>query len=125
MPIYREPLPENCPPEEAAEISNRRIVFRLVRNNPPMDADFRSQRAENPEADFNIGECIARGLSVFSERSVLERQLRKPRHRGKAICQVTLERGAGFIKQTGQNRHHYTWWPLSDFDIPAHCQAGL
>lgn len=122
MPTYREPLPENCPPEEAAEISSPRIVFRLARNDPPTDEDFRSQRAENPESNFNVDECIARGLSVFSERDTLERQLRKPRHRGKAICQVTLDSGAGFIKQTGQNRRHYTWWPWAGFEIPAHCQ---
>ena len=60
MPIYREPLPENCPPEAAAAISSPRIVFWLVRKDPPMDEDFRSQRAENPGREFkNITECQA------------------------------------------------------------------
>ena len=30
MTLYREPLPEDCPPETAEEIDGRRIVFRMV-----------------------------------------------------------------------------------------------
>ena len=62
---YRESLPENCPPDTADEITSPRLVYRLVRNNPPTDDDFRSQRAEQPDRVFrNISECQARGLSV-------------------------------------------------------------
>ena len=32
---YREPLPEDCPPDDAEEITAHRAVYRLVRNNPP------------------------------------------------------------------------------------------
>ena len=43
MPMtYREPLPEGCPPDDAEEITTPRIVYRLVRSNPPTDDDFRS-----------------------------------------------------------------------------------
>ena len=45
---YREPLPEDCPPDEAEEITSPHLVYRLVRNIPPIHNDFRSQRAENP-----------------------------------------------------------------------------
>ena len=45
---YRELLSEGCPPDDAWEITAHRAVYRLVRNNPPTDDDFRSQRAEKP-----------------------------------------------------------------------------
>ena len=41
---HREPLPEDCPPGEAEEISVPLTVYRLVRNDPPTDDDFRSQK---------------------------------------------------------------------------------
>lgn len=116
---YREPLPEGCPPEEAEEIAESREVFRLVRNNPPRFDDFRSQRAEKPDAVFQVTECQARGLSVFADRRDSERALKLPTLRGRLICRLRLEPGAGRIQQTGRPSHH-TWWPLADFDILAH-----
>lgn len=118
---YREPLPEGCPPDEAKEIAARRIVFRLVRRNPPSDADFRSQRAEKPKNQFNVPECQARGLSVFGDLSDAIRQQKLPHFRGSKVCEVTLGSGAGRIQKTGR-RSHFTWWPLADFNILAVCQ---
>ena len=117
---YRELLPEQCPPEAAEEITTPREVFRLVRNNSPTLDDFKSQRAEKPDAIFNVTECQARGLSVFTEHRDSERALKLPRLRGCLICQLQLEAGAGRIQQTGRPSHH-TWWPLAEFDILAHC----
>lgn len=117
---YREPLPDGCPPDDAEEITERRIVYRLVRTNPPTDDDFRSQRAEKPDAKFHNlpgGECQARGLSVFSRRRDAERQLKKAHFRGWRLCEVTLDQGAGRIHRWSTRGSHYTWWPLDDFDI--------
>lgn len=118
---YREPLPEDCPPEDADEITAPRVVYRLVRNNPPADDDFRSQRAEKPAAQFNVSECRARGVSVFASRRDVEIRARRGNLEGLAICQVTLVEGAGRIKKTGARSHH-TWWPYSGYDILANCQ---
>ena len=120
---YREPLPENCPPETAEEITEPRIVYRLVRNNPPTDADFRSQRAANPQRHFRIPECQVRGLSVFSDYQVAVSWSRSRSLRGTQVCRVTLNRSAGRIQKTG-SAAHYTWWPLAAYDIPAHCQVA-
>lgn len=117
---YRETLPDGCPPDAAEEIAESRQVFRLVRGNPPTLDDFRSQRAEKPEAVFQVSECQARGLSVFSGRRDSERALKLPTLRGRLICRLRLEAGAGRIQQTGRPSHH-TWWPLAAFDILAHC----
>ena len=93
---YREPLPDDCPPADAGEIAGQRIVYRLVRTNPPTNNDFRSQRAEKPNAVFNgVSECQARGLSVFSRRRDAVKQLSKRRFRGWLVCTVTLDTGAG------------------------------
>ena len=96
-----------------------REVFRLVRNTPPTLDDFRSQRAERPEAIFQVSECQARGLSVLADRSDSERALKLPVLRGRLICRLRLDVGAGRIQQTGRPSHH-TWWPLAAFDIVAH-----
>ena len=118
---YREPLPGDCPPDEAAEITSPRLVYRLVRDIPPVNDDFRSQRAEKPTAQFNVSECTARGLSVFTDRSDAERQTRRRNLKHLTPCRVTLTAGAGRIKKTGGSSH-YTWWPYDRYDILANCQ---
>lgn len=92
-----------------------------MRTTPPTDDDFRSQRAEKPDHVFpGATECEARGLSVHTERRDSERALKLPSLRGRFICRLRLESGAGRILKTGA-RSHYTWWPLSDYDILNRC----
>ena len=118
---YREPLPNDCPPDTAEEIRATQVFFRLVRTNPPTDTDFISQRGENPDRGFGkISECQARGLSVFAERGDSQRALKLPGLRGRQICRVVLNAGAGRIQKTSRRSHH-TWWPLADFEILANC----
>ena len=122
---YREPLPPECPPDVAEEITTAWRVFRLVQANPPTDSDFRSQRAEKPFRRFHgVTECQARGLSVFALQKDAERALRLPNLRGRRLCSVRLEAGAGRIQQTGRPSHH-TWWPLAEFDILARCAMEM
>ena len=42
--------------------------------------------------------------------------------RGTKVAKLTLEQGAGYIKQTGSRSHH-TWWPYQAFDILENCEA--
>lgn len=85
--------------------------------------DFRSQRAERPEAVFRgVPECLACGLSVHGERADSERMRKLPRLKNRLVCRVRLENGAGRIQQTFQPSQH-TWWPLAAFDIPGHCEV--
>ena len=113
---YRELLPEGCPPDDAWEITAHRAVYRLVRNNPPTDDDFRSQRAFR-----RVTECQSRGVSVFADQRDAERQTEIPRLKGLAVCQVDLVSGAGRIQKTGRSSH-YTWWPYANYDILTNCQ---
>lgn len=116
---YRESLPYGRPPEGAEDVSEPRAVFRLVRNDPPTDDDFRSQRAENPERPFH-DECRARGLSVHGDIRDSARTMKLPTQKGKRICRVELDIGAGSVQKTGRGSHQ-TWWPLAGFDIIANC----
>lgn len=115
---YREKLPPGCPPSEASEIQEPRAVFRLVRSAPPTDADFRSQRAERGPAHVfeGVSECVARGVSVFADRRDAESLLASKRMKGRLLCRVFLDAGAGRIQRTKKGSHH-TWWPLAAFDI--------
>ena len=125
--IFREPLTDDCPPEDADEIRESRAVFRLVSHNPPTEVDFKSQRAEHPNRTFrNVSECQVRGLSVHSDVRASENILRLPhmRRRGMMVCQVVLGAGAGYIQQTGRERSHHTWWPLAGYHILNHCSVG-
>ena len=117
---YREPMPEDCPPVAAQEITDERVVFRLAKTNPATLDDFRSQRAINPNAKFNVMECLARGLSVHADRRDSEQAKKLPKFQRCVICSVRLEAGAGRIQQTFKPSHH-TWWPFAGFDILAHC----
>ena len=118
---YRESLPPGCPPDAAQEITASAAVFRLVRTDPATADDFRSQRAEKPFHQFReVTECHVRGLSVFSRREDSQRALKLPALRGRLVCRVQLESGAGSIQQTGRRSHH-TWWPLAGFDILSRC----
>ena len=121
---YREPLPPDCPPDDAVEITWRRIVYRLVRHNPPVDGDFMSQRAERPQRTFPVPECQVRGVSVFDNLQVATEWSKTRNLRGRQVCRVTLTQGAGRILKTS-GEAHYTWWPLADFDILANCGMQL
>ena len=120
---FREELPPDCPPADAEEIASAREVFRLVRSMPPAPADFDSQRREKPGWKFGVPECLARGVSVFSDSSDCERVMKLPHMRGRKICRVRLDSGAGKIKKTFDHSHH-TWWPFASFDILGHCNGG-
>lgn len=119
---YREPLPANCPPPDAGQIASPQTIFRVVCSNPPTDDDFHSEFVINPKRKFK-SECKARGVSVFAKQIDAEAILKFSRYKkvGK-ICQVKLQQGAGAILCTG-NKSHRTWWPLSDFNILAHCRV--
>ena len=120
--LYREPLPDDCPPDNAEEIDSPRAVYRLVRNNPATDDDFRSQRAERPGRIFrNVTECQARGLSVRTNLDSARELMELRAMRGRMLCEVQLARGAGRIMQTGEDPAHSTWWPMADFDILSNC----
>lgn len=124
MNLYREMLPADCPPPAAEEIVSPRLVYRLVDNDPPADADFQSQRAKNPGKIYQVSECRARGLSVYARLEDAKALAARLGLERSYFCRVALQPGAGRILKTG-SLSHYTWWPWADFDILSHCQVTL
>lgn len=121
---YREPLPDDCPPPDAEELVEPRIVYRLVRNNPPGLDDFRSFRALNPDRELrNVTECQMRGVSVFINLKGVDAVRQRRNLRRTLICAVVLDKGAGRILLTNPETSHCAWWPLADYDILANCQV--
>ena len=123
--MYREELPDDCPPQGAVEIAGETICYRLVQNTPPTEEDFRSQRALQPNQDFRLSECRVRGLSVFMTPADADQAAKRSRNlQGTKVAKLTLEQGAGYIKKTGRKKSsHHTWWPYKAFDILANCEV--
>lgn len=119
--MYREELPNGCPPEDADQTQDEQVVYRLVTADPPVDDDFKSHFLLNPAKDYRGHECIASGLSVVPTVEDAQSLTSLPALRGKLPCKVTLSAEAGMIKQTRAAPHH-TWWPFADFDILACCE---
>lgn len=123
--MYREQLPEGCPLSTAEEVAAARVVYRLVRTDPPTDRDFASLHIVNPHRrrsrDPKV-ECRARGLSVWSSPEAAAKNRDLPGLSNRMICAVRLAPGAGRIERNGVPGHH-TWWPLAAFEILSECSV--
>jgi hypothetical protein len=112
---WYENLPPDCPPE-TAEIPQA-SYFRLG-SIPPEESDFWSHRRRFPHKKFHVSECVAQSLSIFDDFEADERLKRLlPAMRSKPIYQVDLTEGDGWVLQTGQDPHHFSWWRSTDFEI--------
>ncbi len=93
--LYKEDLPDQCPPAESQEIRANMHVFRLIETAQPKDNDFLSQRASNPDAVFGVDECIARGVSVWVQQADVARLKKIPKFRNAKVCRVNYTMGPG------------------------------
>ena len=109
-----EHLPSDCPPEEAREASND-LVYRFVTTNPPTQQDFLSWRELNPQLPCpeKLTECQARGISVYTSKTDVDRLKRKiPVFRDKILALGNLNSQLGMIQNTPSKnaKSHHTWW---------------
>ena len=116
---YREDLPRDCPPAKAAPVPVSRVFFRLVERYPPTERDFDSVWKEQPERRGRLDPCQGRGLSLFDTAMEARKRTSYNTLRNKIVCAVNVTPEAGPVQQT--SAHHYTWWPLRDFDIIVQC----
>jgi hypothetical protein len=121
---FREPLPEGCPPAVAEELGHDLTVFRIVRTAAPSLDDFRSQREEKPNGSFRVSECVARGVSIFTDEKDAKNALLLPRLAGRRLARLKIGAGSGVVHDTpsGAFPSHRTWWPFADYDILAHVE---
>ncbi|TGO03691.1 hypothetical protein PN36_02300 [Candidatus Thiomargarita nelsonii] len=117
---WAENLPIDCPPKAAINPKYERF-YRLVKQFPPTEEDFSSQRKLYPEKRFNTNECRARSLSIFSCFEECVKLLKLPLHRPKKIVQLKLPPKSGVILQTGNNPTHYSWWKKAKYNPIPDC----
>ena len=117
--IWKEELPDNCPPEDA-KAPNEKELYRLVSSNPPTDNDFDSHRALYPNKIFNVSDCQAHSISIINNLSDIEKMKKLPLHKNKIIVRLQLELKDGLIKQTGKITH-FSWWVSKNFSL-TQCQ---
>ncbi len=118
--MFAESLPEGCPPAEALE-PNQMTVFRLLETTTPCAVDFDSHAARWP--DRFGARCREFSLSVFTERSGLDRILGLPAHKDKAVARMVLTPASGRIQQTTKDPLHHSWWRYAAFDALAACEV--
>lgn len=88
-------------------------VFRVVNNDPPNQTDFVTQRERFPKKELD-DECIARGLSIYTDKSDVHRMIRRipsRRKRLQLIASGELNQDMGVMSPSphGGDSHH-TWW---------------
>jgi len=108
---WPEHFPEYCPPEDADDTDH--TVYRFVNSNPPREDDLKSHRERFEAYDFGDKECLACGLSVYTEvNDIINAQKRVPGMAKKLIAKFELQNGDGKIKHTSTNFRdsHHTWW---------------
>jgi len=119
-----DPLPPNCPPDDAINPNNM-AFYRLVASFPPRREDFYSLRKifPNKKPYNNQDECIQRSCSLFSTYNACD-FIRKTfsRHNTKKIVKITLPPTCGLIKKTCSKDNHYSWWMIKKFDPIPYCQ---
>ena len=115
---WAEILPPGCPSTDAPERPGR--YYRAVTHVPPVAADFYSYRRLYPQQFFKVGECLARGISVFESLSDCEKMLKLPNLRGRLLVSIDIPSDGGAIQKTG-SVGHFSWWRCAAFDPGAHC----
>lgn len=114
-----EPLPQQCPPEDAQ--IPRGVYYRLANSATAVCEDFWSQRKLSPNAKFNASECIAMAVSVYNHPGSLAALKKMKRHETKTVVAVKLVGDeAGRIKKTGHDVHHHSWWRPASFPVLEH-----
>ena len=107
----------HCP--NNALLQMRSYYYRIANGNPATTEDFFSQRKMQPDKVFKglgIDECVARAVSLFSEREEAEKRLKLPKFKKASIALVTLEPKDGVLKKTF-GIAHYSWWRTKDFNV--------
>lgn len=112
--MYKENLPENCPPIEAD--GQEIFLYRAFAGDSLVDTEFIPYVYIND----NFKEtCRAYGLSFFLERDKLLKRMRKLIESGiyNYIAKILIKPEFGKLLLTGTKTGHYTLWLYDTFDI--------
>lgn len=108
--------PSGCPPADAVDADG--IVFRIVKNDPPLGSDFATHYETGRLK--HAPECLRCGLSVFRQlRDAVHQRFLLPKL-GPWIVQATPMAEHGKTKRTtGQQPTHTTFWTYEGVDRTA------
>ena len=116
-------FPNACPPTSAEDV--RGEIYRFVRNDPPVAADFVSFYIEG-KSYAPDNKCQACGLSVLrTEEDVKEACRVSPWFKKRKVAKARVSPEWGKIARTAGNNipNHCTWWvsdgrePNTIFDV--------
>ena len=124
---YREPLPPDCPPPSAQDITEQTVRYRLLEGMTPTERDFDSyaKRSGGPKPGISRTPCQQSGLSVFVSLEAARRMMTgrlNDLNRWQSIGVVAIPAGAGKMNPAERNGHQ-TWWPSQAFDPVNNCKV--
>jgi len=112
--MFREELPDQCPPHEAVDVAYERL-YRAVPADPPLNEHFDSHaRLGKPKPD-TVDDCRWASCSLFTHRRKATNVAKLPKLR--PVCQFVAELrvdvGAGLSQLRKQ---HVDFWFYKEFD---------
>ena len=120
MHEWAEGLPPDCPPSNARPPQNEEF-FRLVSDPPTLD-DFVSNLHLYPNRFFNVGECVARSTSLWTDKQSCKSMRKWQRHRDKKVARLVLPPHSGMILRMRPGAAHVSWWRAKAFDPVKACK---
>jgi hypothetical protein len=121
--MWKEELPESCPPNSAIEIEMN--VYRILKNKTPVEADFIPYSVQYKDNPRYKNLCIAYAISFFSSvdkaKAVLSNSIKNGNNIGSYIGEFYLTKQDGKSVITQTTGHINTWlfksWDLSRFTL--------
>ena len=124
--MFREHLPEACPPLDAQEPSNL-VVYRLIPDLPAVALHFASHASLGKKMPGGIDPCRWASCSVFASMESVNDLRKLPKFKlYKWAIKLVLGSEAGRVKSGEAG--HYDWWIYSGYDpiavaIPTACEG--
>ena len=124
---YREPLPSDCPPSGAREITEQVVRYRLLMKSSPAQEDFDSyvKIKGGPNPKVRRTPCEQNGLSLYTSLPAAQKQMTghfNKDGRWQSIGELTIRAGAGKFNPVEADGHQ-TWWPSIDFNPVPSCKV--
>lgn len=111
--MYKEKLPQSCPPSNSTEPTNL-VVYRLLKSNPVRQEDFDSHAKLGIALHVGADDCRWSSCSVFDDIAKVTEMLRLPKFKRCHIGRLTLSEASGRVLQG--KKGHYDWWIYKAFD---------
>ncbi len=110
--VFRESLPDNCPPTDAVNVAYD-AIYRFLPSNPPEDSHFDSYAAKEKPRPEVVDLCRWSSCSFFLAKKTAIKLLPKLRGRFKFLACLKVPEGSGLSKE---KKGHIDFWFFNTFD---------